>query len=55
MNLNELSPVVARKARKRIGRGNASGQAKTAGKDQTDKNQDLEVIFILNLKGDNYL
>ena len=32
MNLNELSPVVAKKARKRIGRGNASGQGKTAGK-----------------------
>lgn len=32
MKLHELSPVVAKKARKRIGRGNASGQGKTAGK-----------------------
>ncbi len=32
MKLHELSPVVPKKARKRIGRGNASGQGKTAGK-----------------------
>lgn len=32
MKLHELSPVVAKKDRKRIGRGNASGQGKTAGK-----------------------
>lgn len=32
MKLHELSPVVSKKARKRIGRGNASGQGKTAGK-----------------------
>lgn len=32
MKLNELSPNQARKARKRIGRGAASGQGKTAGK-----------------------
>lgn len=32
MKLNELSPNQARKARKRIGRGTATGQGKTAGK-----------------------
>jgi len=32
LKLHELSPVVAKKDRKRIGRGNASGQGKTAGK-----------------------
>lgn len=32
MKLHELSPVVSKKDRKRIGRGNASGQGKTAGK-----------------------
>ena len=32
MNLNELSPVTPRKSRKRIGRGESSGQGKTAGK-----------------------
>ncbi len=32
MKLHELSPVVPKKDRKRIGRGNASGQGKTAGK-----------------------
>lgn len=32
MKLNELKPSVPRKARKRIGRGESSGQGKTAGK-----------------------
>lgn len=32
MNLNELKPSVPRKERKRIGRGESSGQGKTAGK-----------------------
>lgn len=32
MKLHELSPVVAKKDRKRVGRGNSSGQGKTAGK-----------------------
>ena len=32
MNLNELSPVVPKKARKRVGRGESSGLGKTAGK-----------------------
>ncbi|MDN5304120.1 MAG: large subunit ribosomal protein [Fusobacteriaceae bacterium] len=32
MRLNELSPANARKARKRVGRGNGSGNGKTAGK-----------------------
>ena len=32
MKLNELSPSVPKKNRKRIGRGNSSGWGKTAGK-----------------------
>ena len=38
MKLNELSPSVPRKNRKRIGRGNSSGWGKTAGKGSNGQN-----------------
>lgn len=38
MRLNELSPSVPRKNRKRIGRGNSSGWGKTAGKGMNGQN-----------------
>lgn len=38
MKLNELSPQVPRKSRKRIGRGNSSGWGKTAGKGMNGQN-----------------
>ena len=38
MKLNELSPSVPRKERKRIGRGNSSGWGKTAGKGSNGQN-----------------
>lgn len=38
MKLNELSPSVPKKNRKRIGRGNSSGWGKTAGKGSNGQN-----------------
>lgn len=38
MKLNELSPSVPKKDRKRIGRGNSSGWGKTAGKGSNGQN-----------------
>lgn len=38
MKLNELSPSVPRKNRKRVGRGNSSGWGKTAGKGSNGQN-----------------
>ena len=38
MKLNELSPSVPRKERKRVGRGNSSGWGKTAGKGSNGQN-----------------
>lgn len=38
MRLNELSPSVPRKNRKRVGRGNSSGWGKTAGKGSNGQN-----------------
>lgn len=38
MKINELSPSVPRKSRKRIGRGNSSGWGKTAGKGMNGQN-----------------
>lgn len=38
MKLNQLSPSVPRKNRKRIGRGNSSGWGKTAGKGMNGQN-----------------
>ena len=38
MKLNELTPVVPRKNRKRIGRGESSGTGKTAGKGSNGQN-----------------
>lgn len=38
MKLNELSPSVPKKSRKRIGRGNSSGWGKTAGKGSNGQN-----------------
>ena len=38
MKLNELSPSVPKKKRKRVGRGNSSGWGKTAGKGSNGQN-----------------
>ena len=38
MKLNELTPSVPKKNRKRIGRGNSSGWGKTAGKGSNGQN-----------------
>lgn len=38
MKLNELSPSVPKKERKRVGRGNSSGWGKTAGKGSNGQN-----------------
>lgn len=38
MKLNELKPVVPKKARKRVGRGESSGLGKTAGKGSNGQN-----------------
>lgn len=38
MKINDLSPSVPRKSRKRVGRGNSSGWGKTAGKGMNGQN-----------------
>ena len=52
MKLHELKQTTSRSARNRVGRGPGSGNGKTAGRGQTDRNPEVVVEFVLDLKVD---